>query len=38
MRAVTKSAAQLVLEHAEENEAFFNMLVENGLLLFDRDV
>ncbi len=37
MGAVKKSAAQFVLEHAEEDEAFFNMLVENGLLYFERD-
>ena len=33
-RSVKKSAAQFVLEHAEENEEFFNMLVEKNLLIF----
>lgn len=29
-----KSASQFVLEHAEENEEFFNRLVEKDLLVF----
>lgn len=33
-RSVKESAAKFVLEHAEENEVFFNMLVENDLLIF----
>jgi hypothetical protein len=33
-KATKKSAAQFVLEHAEENEAFFNKLVELNFLVF----
>lgn len=33
-RATKKSAAQFVLEHAEENEEFFDKLVEGNLLIF----
>jgi hypothetical protein len=32
--SVKRSAAQFVLEHAEENEEFFTMLVERDLLTF----
>lgn len=32
--AAKKSAAQFVLEHADENEEFFNRLVEKNLLIF----
>ena len=32
--ATKKSAVQFVLEHAEENAEFFDMLVENNLLVF----
>ena len=32
--ATKKSAAQFVLEYAEENEDFFNKLTENNLLIF----
>ena len=33
-----KSAVGSVLQHAEENEEFFNMLVENDLLSFRYDL
>ena len=33
-RSVKKSAAEFVLEHAEEDENFFDMLVEKNLLTF----
>ena len=33
-RATKKSAAQFVLEHAEENRQFFDTLVEMDLLVF----
>ena len=32
--AVKKAAANFVLEHATENRAFFELLVQNGLLAF----
>ena len=32
--AVKDSAAQFVMEHAENNEEFFNYLVENDLIFF----
>ncbi|MEI7511489.1 MAG: hypothetical protein WCJ84_05005 [Candidatus Peregrinibacteria bacterium] len=32
--AIKKSAAQFVLEHAEENKKFFQFLVENDILIF----
>ncbi len=35
-RATKKSAAEFVLEHAENNEEFFNLLVEKNLLIFKR--
>jgi hypothetical protein len=31
---IKQSAAQFVLEHAEENEEFFNMLIANNILTF----
>lgn len=33
-KATSQSAVDFVLEHAEENEQFFNFLVENKLLVF----
>lgn len=33
-RATKVSAAQFVLEHAQENKAFFDKLVENNILTF----
>jgi len=33
-RATKKSAAKFVLEHAEESEEFFNLLVEQSMLVF----
>ena len=31
---IKQSASQFVLQHAEDNEEFFNMLVSNNLLVF----
>jgi hypothetical protein len=36
-RATKKSAAQFVLEHAEENKESFEFLMQNDLLLFRED-
>lgn len=35
-RATEKSAAEFVLQHAENNEQFFNLLVERNFLIFKR--
>ena len=34
--ALKKSAAEFVLEHADEHEEFFNRLVEKNLLIFKK--
>jgi len=35
--ATKKSAAQFVLEHAQDNKEFFNQLAENNLLVFNQN-
>jgi hypothetical protein len=37
-RATKQSAAQFVLEHAQENKEFFDKLVENNLLVFQERI